>query len=66
MTGAVKHMERSHRSYKTKKSNAGFSTFAMTAYSKKLFRDNMKARKMTLGQKLSASLKKLMPQKREG
>lgn len=65
MAGAVKHMERSRRSHNN---NNGFifSQFSRKAYTNKYLRDQNKSLKMTLGQKLSASIKKMMPQNREG
>lgn len=66
MAGAIKHMERSHRSHKNKQDAFVFTQFARKAYVSKSMREYNKARKQTLGQKMSAAIKKLMPQKREG
>lgn len=66
MAGALKHMERSHRSYKNKQNAFVFTQFTRKAYTNKYMRDFHKERKKTLGQRVSSLVKKLMPQKREG
>ena len=56
MAGAVKHMERSHRSYATRHQGV-FNYFHRNAYKVA----NLKESRKTLGQRLAGMFKKVMP-----
>ena len=66
MAGAVKHMERSHRSHKNKMDGFVFTQFSRRAYTAERMKDWNKARKQTIGQRLSTAIREMMPKKREG
>lgn len=66
MAGAIKHMERSHRSHRNKADAFVFTQFSRRAYTNKYMKEWHKARKQTVGQKLAAAIKEMMPKKREG
>ena len=55
MAGAVKHMERSHRSHRT--NYAAFNQFHRHAFKV----SNAKEQRKTLGQRLSAMVKSMLP-----
>lgn len=56
MAGAVKHMERSHRSYATRHQGV-FNGFHRNAYKVATMKESRK----TLGQRLAGVIKKVMP-----
>lgn len=59
MAGAVKHMERSHRSHRKPEMNGIYSQFRFRAQTNKYARDQRK----TLGQQLAGVFRKMMPKR---
>lgn len=57
MAGAVKHMQRSHRSYRNNMNNGIFTQFHRNAYSVKQYKES----RMTLGKRLSNLFRKMLP-----
>lgn len=57
MAGRVKHMERSHRSYRNRALNGIYNDFNRRAYSIKVFKENKK----TVGQRFSDLFRKMLP-----
>ena len=55
MSGAIKHMERSHRATALKRNSGAFNQFHRNAYAVAAVKQQ---RKMTLGQKLKSALKR--------
>ena len=56
MAGAVKHMKRSHRSYRASNSDV-FTNFHRKAYAVKMEKESKK----TFGQRLSGMFRKMLP-----
>lgn len=60
MAGAVKHMERSHRSYRKPEMNGIYVRFARKASTNKYAKES----RMGLGQLMAGVFRKMMPQRK--